>query len=393
MVAALVIDYKSDRAGVTQHGKDGWLSAMNERGVLIANLGSPAGCDGASVRRYLNEFLMDPYVMDVPWPIRRMIVSAFILPRRPRRSAAAYQAIWRDDEPGSPLVHHTLALADRVRGLTGLRVAAGMRYGAPGLADGIATLGDVDEILLVPMYPQHAESTRTTTIERVNALTTVPVRVMPPFYARAAFLDGVARLVRATMAPEDHLVFSYHGLPERHLKKADPTGSHCLVGADCCEAPSPAHATCYRHQCLETTRALAQRLGIVARGAPSRSPAEGSLLARGAPSRSPAEGSRYSTSFQSRLGRMPWLRPYTDELLEELPRQGVRSITVACPAFTADNLETLEEIGIRGRETFMAAGGVSFRLAPCLNDDEEWARGVAAWCTDPPPELDASPTR
>ena len=393
MVAALVIDYKSDRAGVTQHGKDGWLSAMNERGVLIANLGSPAGCDAASVRRYLNEFLMDPYVMDVPWPIRRMIVSAFILPRRPRRSAAAYQAIWRDDEPGSPLVHHTLALADRVRGLTGLRVAVGMRYGAPDLADGIATLGDVDEIILVPMYPQHAESTRTTTIERVNALTTVPVRVMPPFYARAAFLDGVARLVRATMAPEDHLVFSYHGLPERHLRKADPTGSHCLASGDCCETPSPAHATCYRHQCLETTRALAQRLGIVARGAPSRSPAEGSLLARGAPSRSPAEGSRYSTSFQSRLGRMPWLRPYTDELLEELPRQGVRSITVACPAFTADNLETLEEIGIRGRETFMAAGGVSFRLAPCLNDDEEWARGVAAWCTDPPPELDASPTR
>ena len=346
---------------------------MNERGVLIANLGSPAGCDAASVRRYLNEFLMDPHVMDVPWPIRRMIVSAFILPRRPRRSAAAYRAIWRDDEPGSPLVHHTLALADRVRSLTGLRVAVGMRYGTPGLADGIAALGQVDEVLLIPMYPQHAASTRTTTIERVKALTPVRLRVMPPFYARAAFLDGVARLVRSTMAPEDHLVFSYHGLPERHLTKADPTGSHCLVGADCCETPSPAHATCYRHQCLETTRALAQRLGILARGAPSRSPAEGSA--------------RYSTSFQSRLGRMPWLRPYTDELLEELPRQGVRSITVACPAFTADNLETLEEIGIRGRATFMAAGGVSFRLAPCLNDDEEWARGVAAWCTDPRPEL------
>ena len=360
---------------------------MNERGVLIANLGSPAGCDAGSVRRYLNEFLMDPYVMDVPWPVRRMIVSAFILPSRPRRSAAAYQAIWRDDEQGSPLVHHTLALANRVRSLTGLRVAVGMRYGAPSLADGISTLGNVDEVLLVPMYPQHAASTRTTTIERVKALTPVRLRVMPPFYARAAFLDGVARLVRATMAPEDHLVFSYHGLPERHLRKADPTGSHCLASADCCETPSPAHATCYRHQCLETTRALAQRLGIVARGSPSGSSAEDPTLARGAPSRSPAEGSRYSTCFQSRLGRMPWLRPYTDELLKELPRQGMRSVTVACPAFTADNLETLEEIGIRGRETFMAAGGVSFRLAPCLNDDEEWARGVAAWCTDPPREL------
>lgn len=328
---------------------------MRERGVLIANLGSPAGCDTASVRRYLNEFLMDPHVLDVPWPIRRLIVSAFILPRRPRQSAEAYRAIWRDDAPGSPLIHHTMALAERLRGLTGLKVAAGMRYGAPSLADGIASLGSVDEILLIPMYPQHAASTRTTTIERVKALATVPVRVMPPFHARAAFLDGVARLVRETMAPDDHIVFSYHGLPERHLVRADPTGSHCLARADCCEKPSPAHATCYRHQCLETTRALADRLGTTC----------------------------HSTSFQSRLGRLPWLRPYTDELLAELPGKGTRSITVACPAFTADNLETLEEIGIRGREAFMHAGGASFRLAPCLNDDEAWARGVAAWCTDP----------
>ena len=330
---------------------------MNERGVLVANLGSPAGCDTASVRRYLNEFLMDPHVMDVPWPIRRLIVSAFILPRRPRQSAEAYRTIWRDDAPGSPLVHHTMALAERLGALTGLKVAVGMRYGAPSLADGIASLGTAEEILLIPMYPQHAASTRTTTIERVKALAQVPVRVMPPFYARAAFLDAAARLVRETMAPDDHLVFSYHGLPERHITRADPTGSHCLARPDCCETPSPAHATCYRHQCLETTRALAQRLG--------------------------GDETRHSTSFQSRLGRLPWLRPYTDELLAELPGRGVRSITVACPAFTADNLETLEEIGIRGRSTFMDAGGASFRLAPCVNDDGEWARGLAAWCADP----------
>ena len=328
---------------------------MNERGVLIANLGSPTGCDTASVRRFLNEFLMDPHVLDVPWPLRRLIVSAFILPRRPRQSADAYRAIWRDAAPGSPLVHHTMTLAERLRELTGRKVAVGMRYGEPGLADGIASLGAVDEILLIPMYPQHAASTRTTTIERVKALATVPVQVMPPFYARGAFLDAVARLVRQTMAPEDHIVFSYHGLPERHITSADPTGSHCLARAGCCETPSRAHATCYRHQCLETTRALARRLGAAS----------------------------HSTSFQSRLGRLPWLRPYTDELLAELPRRGVRSITVACPAFTADNLETLEEIGIRGRQTFMRAGGVSFRLAPCLNDDDEWARGLAAWCADP----------
>lgn len=333
---------------------------MPERGILLANLGSPDGCDAVAVRRYLDEFLMDPYVMDVAWPLRRLIVSAFILPTRPRRSAAAYREIWRDEEPGSPLVHYTEALAARVRTLTNCPVAAGMRYGSPSLADAIAALGDADEIFLVPLYPQHADSTRTTTVNRVRELARelaqAPVRVMPPFFREPAFIDGVAARIRATMAPDDHVLFSYHGLPERHLSKADPTGSHCLRADDCCEAASAAHDTCYRHQCRETTRALAARLGL----------------------------ERYSTAFQSRLGRLPWLRPYTDEVLAELPGQGIRHLTVACPAFTADNLETLEEIGIRGRETFLEAGGVAFRLVPCLNDDEDWARAIAGWCEDPP---------
>ena len=327
------------------------------RGVLLANLGSPAGCDAASVRRYLDEFLMDPYVMDVPWPLRRLIVSGFILPTRPRRSAEAYRAIWRDREPGSPLVHYTEALATRVRERTNLPVAVGMRYGSPGLADAVAALGPVDEIFLVPMYPQHADSTRTTTVARVQDLAGVPVRVMPPFYRDPAFVDVMAARIRSTMEPADHVLFSYHGLPERHLAKADPTGSHCLRSQDCCETPSIAHDTCYRHQCRESTRALAEKLGL----------------------------ERYSTSFQSRLGRLPWLRPYTDEVLAELPAQGVRALTVACPAFTADNLETLEEIGIRGRETFLQAGGEQFRLAPCPNDDPDWARAIARW-SEPPPE-------
>ncbi len=325
---------------------------MPTRGILLANLGSPAGCDTASVRRYLDEFLMDPYVMDVPWPIRRLIVSGFILPTRPKRSAQAYRAIWRDSEPGSPLIHFTEALARRVRGLTMHPVAVGMRYGSPSLAAGLAALGAVDEVFLVPMYPQHADATRTTTIEHVRSLTDRPVRVMPPFFADPAFLDATAARVRESMEPGDHVLFSYHGLPERHLTRADPTGSHCLQSADCCEKPSAAHGTCYRHQCRETTRALVTRLGI----------------------------ERYSISFQSRLGRLPWLRPYTDEVLAELPAQGVRHLTVAGPAFTADNLETLEEIGMRGRETFLGAGGKAFRLAPCVNDDVAWARAVAGWC-------------
>ena len=325
---------------------------MPTRGILLANLGSPAGCDTASVRRYLDEFLMDPYVMDVPWPIRRLIVSGFILPTRPKRSARAYRAIWRDAEPGSPLVHHTEALAVRVREACEHPVAVGMRFGAPSLADGLAALGATDEVCLVPMYPQHADSTRTTTIEHVRALTDRPVHVMPPFFGNRAFVDAMAARVRETMEPGDHVLFSYHGLPERHLTRADATGSHCLQSEDCCEQPSAAHGTCYRHQCRETTRALVTRLGI----------------------------ERYSMSFQSRLGRLPWLRPYTDEVLAELPVQGVRHLTVAGPAFTADNLETLEEIGMRGRDTFLGAGGEAFRLAPCVNDDVDWARAIAGWC-------------
>ncbi len=329
---------------------------MPDRGILLANLGSPDGCDAGSVRRYLDEFLMDPFVMDVAWPLRRLIVSAFILPTRPRRSAAAYRAIWRDEKPGSPLVHYTEALAARVRTLTNCPVAAGMRYGSPSLADAVAALGNADEILLVPLYPQHADSTRTTTINRVRELADVPLRVIPPFFREPPFIDAMAARIRATMDPDDHVLFSYHGLPERHLTKADPTGSHCLRSDACCETVSAAHDTCYRHQCRETTRALAAKLGL----------------------------ERYSTAFQSRLGRLPWLRPYTDEVLAELPGQGVRHLTVACPAFTADNLETLEEIGIRGRETFLEAGGVAFRLAPGLNDDPDWARAIARWCEDPP---------
>ena len=331
------------------------------RGILLANLGSPDTCDAAAVRRYLNEFLMDPHVLDLPWPLRRLVVSAFILPTRPKRSAAAYRAIWRDAPPGSPLLHHTMALAAQVRRRTDAPVAVGMRYGAPTLADAIAELAATDEIFLVPLYPQHAASTRVTTVARVRSLAPQPVRVMPPFFDDAGFLDASAARIRATMAPGDHVLFSYHGLPERHVQRADPTGAHCLAHEDCCAQPSPASATCYRHQCLATTSALAERLGLTS----------------------------HSTSFQSRLGRLPWLTPYTDRVLAQLPGQGVRRLTVTCPAFVADNLETLEEVHIRGRATFLDAGGEAFRLAPCLNDDAAWARTIAAWHESPPPEAAA----
>lgn len=331
------------------------------RGILLVNLGTPASSSTADVRRYLGEFLMDPYVLDVPWPVRRLIVSCFILPFRPKRSAEAYGKIWDHEGPGtgSPLLYHGRKLRSALSSQLAMPCALAMRYGEPSLADGIAYLRDqgVSELLLVPLYPQYADSTCTTTVERVKQLAgdRMTLEVLPPFYDRDDYVAAQAGVIRDHMPPQwDHLLLSYHGLPERHLTRADPTGKHCLQRADCCTTPSPAHTTCYRHQCLMTTQRIAETLALAA--------------------------DRYSMSFQSRLGRLPWLTPYTDQVLQDLPARGVKHLLVACPAFVADNLETLEEIGLAGKETFMTAGGESYTLAPCLNSRPTWVAALAGWC-------------
>lgn len=329
------------------------------RGILLANLGTPASPAVADVRRYLGEFLMDRHVLDVPWLLRKLIVSCFILPFRPKNSAEAYASIWTSE--GSPLLLESEALKQALGSSLDdeMPVALGMRYGEPSLASAVAELRDagVDEILLVALYPQHAASTRTTCIEAVEALLPAGVRltVLPPFYNDPQYIDALAASVRPYLAEDwDHLLLSYHGLPERHLTKADPTGSHCLQSGHCCETPSPAQATCYRHQVYATSSALQAALEL------------------------PNE--RVTTSFQSRLGRLPWLTPYTDQVLKELPTRGVQKLLVACPAFVADNLETLEEIAIQGEETFIEAGGESLTMVPCLNADPAWVQVLADWC-------------
>ena len=332
------------------------------RGILLVNLGSPASTSVADVRRYLGEFLMDPYVIDSPWLVRKLVVSGFILPFRPKRTAHAYRRIWGDD--GSPLLRLSRALRDALAQRIAMPVELAMRYGAPTLASAIEKLiaADVDEILLVALYPHHADSTRTTTIEAVQRELTrhypkVRLAVMPPFFERPGYLDALAQSIRSSMPAESQLLLlSYHGLPERHITRADPTGNHCLKSADCCERPSPAHDTCYRHQVFATSRGVAARLGLTSE--------------------------QWRVSFQSRLGRLPWLTPYTDQLLDALPGQGITRLTVVCPAFVADNLETLEEIGITGRERFLAAGGKSLTLVPCLNDAPAWVDALSGWCTD-----------
>ncbi len=324
-------------------------------GYLLVNLGTPASPSVADVRAYLNEFLMDPYVLDTPWLLRRLIVSGFILPFRPKQSAAAYQAIWQED--GSPLLIHSQALQAAMAVKLNEPVGLAMGYGEPGISAAVAQLlaHGVEHLVIVPLYPHYADSTVTTCVEAVQAQLPphVSTSVLPPFYQQPVYIDALAQSVRDQL-PEhwDHLLLSYHGLPERHLTRCDPTGSHCLAQADCCRQPSPAHATCYRHQIYATSDALAAALGI--------------------------SGDRYSVSFQSRLGRLPWLQPYTDQVLRELPARGIKALAVACPAFVADNLETLEEMGMQGRETFLAAGGESFHLIPCLNTAPQWVDALTA---------------
>ena len=337
-------------------------NGVRRRGILLVNLGSPASTSVADVRSYLRDFLMDPYVIDSPWLVRKIVVSGFILPFRPKRTAQAYRRIWEAD--GSPLLRQSNALRAALARRVNMPVELAMRYGQPTIEGAIERLlaTGIDEILLICLYPHHADSTRTTTIEAVERhlarlKANVSLEVMPPFFDDPGYLDALTKSIeRATPADSQLLLFSYHGLPERHITTADPTGNHCLKSADCCERSSPAHATCYRHQVFATSREVVARLGLTT--------------------------GQWRVSFQSRLGRLPWLRPYTDHLLQTLPSQGISRVTVVCPAFVADNLETLEEIGIAGREHFLQAGGESLALVPCLNDDPAWVETVAGWCND-----------
>lgn len=332
-------------------------------GILLVNLGSPDSPSVPDVRRYLGEFLMDRHVLDVPTPIRWLIVNLAILPTRPKRSAHAYAQIWEPADAngfGSPLLQHSVRLRDAVRAQMDVPVALAMRYGNPAIAAGLDELraAGATRVLIAPLYPQHADSTTTTVLEAAGRHAgDLELQTLPPFYAHPAYIDALAETTRAHL-PErfDHLLMSYHGLPERHLTSADPTGNHCLRAADCCERASAAHATCYRHQGRVTSRLLAQALGLTP--------------------------TQWSISYQSRLGRLPWLTPYTDATLRELPARGVRHLAVVCPAFVADNLETLEEIGITGRATFLDAGGESFTAVPCMNADAAWAAALTRLCTE-----------
>jgi ferrochelatase len=332
-------------------------------GLLLVNLGTPEAPTTSAVRAYLREFLSDPRVIDIHPVARALLLHAIILPLRSPRSAAAYRSIWTAE--GSPLLVHGRALAAAVASELGadFQVELAMRYGQPSIGDALDRLhrAGVDRIVVFPLYPQYASSSTGSTLEAVyrHAATgwNVPhLDAVPPFYDHPGFLDAVAERGREALAgaPPDHVLFSFHGLPERQIKRSDVSGSHCQLGRDggaCCERIDARNRYCYRAHCVATARGLAQRMHL--------------------------GDSQWTLSFQSRLGRTPWLEPYTDVVLPELARRGCQTVAVFCPAFVADCLETVEEIGIRGSELFTAAGGKRLILVPAPNGAPGWARTVA----------------
>jgi ferrochelatase len=329
------------------------------QGLLLVNLGTPDAPETGAVRRYLREFLSDARVLDISLPARWALLELVILPTRPSRSAEAYRKVWTPE--GSPLLVYGRRLAARLQEGLGPEwaVELGMRYGNPSLDSALQKLAAAGArtITLLPLYPQYASSSTGSTLERVYQLAgeawNVPaLRVVPPFFDHPAFLDAWTEVARPALAAAkaDHVLFSFHGLPERHVLKSDISGRHCLKSASCCDVSVPENRWCYRAQCFKTARSLTARLGI------------------------PPEAT--TVSFQSRLGRTPWLKPYTDLLLPELAAKGVRRLAVMCPAFVADCLETLEEIGIRARADFLRAGGEALTLVPSLNAHPAWVRGL-----------------
>lgn len=334
---------------------------MTQRAVLLVNLGSPDNADTPSVRRYLNQFLMDRHVIQLPWILRRIIVSLFVLPKRPKASAEAYKSVWM--EQGSPLVFLSEQLKHAVQEKVDIPVAMAMRYGNPSIESQLLALnqqGDIEEIIYIPLYPHFADSTITTSIEEAKRVIAkhqlkIKLSVIQPFYDQADYINALVSSAKPYLNEDyDHILFSYHGLPESHITKLDTSGQHCLQHSNCCQHAHEAHKTCYRHQVMRTTECFAEKANL--------------------------DKYKYSVAFQSRLGRAKWLGPNTEDRLRELAQSGVKNVLVICPAFVTDCLETLEEIAIRGEEVFTEAGGEKLTLIPCLNDHPAWVDVLASWC-------------
>lgn len=322
-------------------------------GILIVNLGTPDNPQPPAVRRYLREFLFDPEVIDIPTIPRWILVNLIIAPFRAYKSAKAYQKIWYDE--GSPLLIHTEELVEGIRSqLSDHTVVMAMRYGQPSIASGLERLSDETDIVVLPLYPQFAGATTRTVLNKVyeehkRLGLTSAIHSIDSFFDDAAYIQSLAATVEKAKSSYtfDHLLMSYHGLPIRQLPCVENNEYVCKGGAASCPGVDSEFPNCYRSHCYATSRALAHQLGL--------------------------NETEYSVSFQSRLGNIPWIQPYTTDHIETLAQQGVRNLAVMCPAFVSDCLETLEEINMEIREEFLEAGGESFEYIPCLNGEASWA--------------------
>ena len=331
-----------------------------KKGVLLVNLGSPDSPEAKDVKPYLGAFLMDERVIDVPLWLRTFLVKGIILNTRPKASAEAYKKIWWEE--GSPLIVISERLQKKIQKNTTLPVALAMRYGSMTIKKGLQELVDkgVEEVFLMPLYPQFAMATTETIVVlaeeiRKEHFPNLKISDLKAFYNREDYIEVLSHSIQRHLEghPYDHLLFSYHGVPERHIRKRDITKSHCKIDKSCCITASPAHEFCYRHQCLEVTRLVAEKLNL--------------------------KPDTYSSSFQSRLGFDPWLQPPTDLTIERLGKQGLTKMAVVTPAFVSDCLETLEEIAMEGEEIFHEVGGKEFTTIPCLNDDDEFVALLSNW--------------
>ncbi|PUZ24463.1 ferrochelatase [Chitinophaga costaii] len=339
------------------------MEAVTDKGIILMNLGSPESTEVPDVKRYLMEFLMDKKVIDYPYLLRLLLVGGIIVPRRSPQSAEAYKRIWWPE--GSPLVVLTKQLQAAVQDeLQDIPVTIAMRYGNPSpqaaYDELLAKNPRLKEVILLPLYPHYAMSSYETAVDYAKAIHKrkkykFKLTTIPPYYGNEDYIQAQAACMQPYLEQDyDHVLFSYHGVPERHIRKGDITKTHCLKVDDCCHVASPAHEFCYRHQVFHTSERVAAALNL------------------------PKE--KWGISFQSRLGKEQWLLPYTASRLTELPAEGKKKLLVVCPAFVSDCLETLEEIGMEGKHSFLESGGESFTMIPCMNLHPMWVQAIGKWC-------------
>lgn len=334
------------------------MEFTGKKGVLLVNLGTPDAPTRGAVYRYLRQFLLDRRVIDYPWVARQLLVQGIIAPFRSGKSAKLYQRLWTPD--GSPLKVYGERLVAGVQDRLGddFVVALGMRYQNPSIESAIKKLlsRQVSELIILPLFPQYASATAGSVHDEVMRVLrreeTIPnVQLINSYYDYEPMIDIFAENARRfDLDSYDHIIFSYHGLPQRQLRKGDASGEYCLCSEDCCRRISAVNQFCYSAQCHGTTQAIAAKLGL------------------------PAE--RYTTSFQSRLGPEAWAKPYTIDVIEEQAEHGARRLLVFSPAFVADCLETIIEIGFEYQDEFARMGGEKVDLVPSLNDDPRWMDAV-----------------